>query len=422
MARLLRMPGISADAEEVVFLEWCTSPGSTVSAGEAIATVETEKANVDIEADGEAILWRTLIEPGASVAVGFPIAVLVGVDEEVGDESALLQALGLTSATDMTTTAQDVEQVEHVEQPVEPSPVAERAGLETAVSHERVFSSPIARKMARENGLRIETVTGTGPGSRIVRADIERALENRSTTAPQALSTTSLVPTEAGYVDIPHSGMRRAIARALAASKREVPHFYLDATCHVDSLLAMRREINEAGSVKVSINDFIVKAAAKALVEVPDMNVVWMEDCVRRFETVDIAVAIGSQSGLVTPVIRSAEKMTLSALSAQVKDFVDRAAHGRLKQPELEGGSFAVSNLGMHGVESFAAIINPPQAAILAVGAVVDSAVVVHGSLQVGKTMTVRLSVDHRPVDGVIAAKWLARFKDLLENPARMLV
>jgi len=287
----------------------------------------------------------------------------------------------------------------------------------------RIFASPLARKLAREHELAIETVTGSGPGGRIVRVDIEQALVNRSAaTDPAHLLHAADNPARGRSHDIPHTGMRRAIARALTASKQQVPHFYLDATCRVDELVSLRTRINDNGSVKLSINDFILKAVGKALIDVPEMNAVWTDECVRRFESADVSVAIGSDSGLVTPVVRGVESLSLTEISDQVRDFAARAGEGRLKQQELEGGSFSVSNLGMYGVESFSAILNPPQAGILAVGAVMQAPVVEDGEVTVGHVCKVTLSVDHRPVDGVIAATWLGRFQTLMENPALMLV
>ncbi|MEY2989847.1 MAG: hypothetical protein RLZZ163_763 [Actinomycetota bacterium] len=420
MARVLRMPGISADAEEVVFLEWCASPGNRVSVGDAIATVETEKANVDIESDQDAVLWRTLIAPGDSVAVGSPIAVLVGISEVIDDESQLLASLGLTAGTNR-----------HIEGAAQSSrqPTQSVSARESdrrhdrQVSNSRVFSSPIARKIARENGIAIEDIEGTGPGSRIIRADIERAIaQTPKSTEVTEISSIASHDAEAGFTDIPHSGLRRAIARSLTASKQSAPHFYLDATCRVDELLKLRRSINEHGSTKVSINDFVIKAVAKALIDVPDMNVIWMDDCIRRFDSADVAVAIGGNSGLVTPVLRSVDRSTLSEISDQMKDFTHRAKEGRLKQPELEGGSFSISNLGMFGVEGFSAILNPPQAGILAVGAVGEAPIARSGAVEVAHVMKVTLSADHRPVDGVAAARWLQRFKELIEHPALMLI
>jgi pyruvate dehydrogenase E2 component (dihydrolipoamide acetyltransferase) len=440
MPRLLRMPGISADAEEVVFLEWCSTVGSTVAAGAAIATVETEKANVDIEAEEEAVLWRTLIEPGDAVAVGAPIAVLAGVGEDVSDEGSVLDALGLATTSAADAAEHHVADHDNVEErdataeptatPAEataPSPAAD-IGVDTPQANGRLFASPLARKLARDNNIALDSVVGTGPGGRIVRRDIDLVRDGRAVHGASQPSASQ--PREglghqamraAEFVDIPHSGMRRAIARALTASKQNVPHFYLESTCRVESLLEMRETINNDSPVRISINDFVLKAVGKALMDVPEMNVVWTDDAVRRFSTADVSVAVGGDHGLVTPVLRSVESMSLSQVSGHVRDFVDRAGSGKLKQGELEGGSFSVSNLGMYGVERFAAIINPPQAGILAVGAVREEPVVTNGSLRIGSVLTVTLSADHRGVDGVVAATWLKRFTALMENPALLL-
>ncbi len=415
MAHLLRMPGVSADAEEVIFLEWSVSPGTTIADGDSIALVETEKANLDIISDQAAVLWRSLIDPGAVVKIGEPIAILIGLDEKISDEAALLKSLGLTgavSAAPATSTPPSAPLVTEVK-----STFATNNG-----NGERIFSSPIARKLAKENNIAVENIVGTGPNQRIVRADVERSiLSSPSNSEVKATQNGSAVTKTNTYTDIPHSGMRRAVARALSASKQQAPHFYLNTTCRVDALLALRKSINEDGSVKVSINDFIFKAVVKALVDVPEMNVIWMDDCVRRFDSVDVAVAIGSTRGLVTPVIRSAENLSLTQISNQIQDFAKRANEGNLKQTEIEGGSFCVSNLGMYGVESFSAILNPPQVGILAVGAAINEPVVVAGAVEIANTIKMTLSVDHRPVDGVMAAQWLQRFKTLIENPALIL-
>lgn len=415
MAHLLRMPGVSADAEEVIFLEWSVSPGTTIADGDSIALVETEKANLDIISDQAAVLWRSLIDPGAVVKIGEPIAILIGLDEKISDEAALLKSLGLTgavSAAPATSTPPSAPLVTEVK-----STFATNNG-----NGERIFSSPIARKLAKENNIAVENIVGTGPNQRIVRADVERSiLSSPSNSEVKATQNGSAVTKTNTYTDIPHSGMRRAVARALSASKQQAPHFYLNTTCRVDAMLALRKSINEDGSVKVSINDFIFKAVVKALVDVPEMNVIWMDDCVRRFDSVDVAVAIGSTRGLVTPVIRSAENLSLTQISNQIQDFAKRANEGNLKQTEIEGGSFCVSNLGMYGVESFSAILNPPQVGILAVGAAINEPVVVAGAVEIANTIKMTLSVDHRPVDGVMAAQWLQRFKTLIENPALIL-
>jgi pyruvate dehydrogenase E2 component (dihydrolipoamide acetyltransferase) len=225
----------------------------------------------------------------------------------------------------------------------------------------------------------------------------------------------------ATYTDVPHSRIRRATAARLTQSKQTAPHFYLRATVRADALVALRAEVNEGGGQKVSLNDLVVKAVAVAHRQVPDMNVIWTDDAVRRFSTVDVAVAVATDRGLLTPVVRDVGSLTVTALAAQVQELVERSRTGRLRQDDLEGGSMSVTNLGMYGTEEFAAIINPPHAAILAVGAVTEEPVVVDGALAVGTVMRLTLSVDHRPVDGVVAAQWMKALVDLLEHPVRIL-
>jgi pyruvate dehydrogenase E2 component (dihydrolipoamide acetyltransferase) len=419
MAKLLRMPGISADAEEVVFLEWLVKQGSQIVTGDAIATVETEKANVDIIADQDAVLWRSLIEPGASVNVGSPIAILVEVSEKITDESAVYKSLGIDGLASGGKEKTITKESKLAEPNIKSENLASSNQNSDELNGGRIFASPLARKLAKENNVSVANIIGTGPGQRIVRADVEKlissgSIKSQSNGAAKPASTS-------GYVDVPHTGMRRAVARTLSASKREAPHFYLNASCKVDALLELRKVLNEDRAVKLSINDFMVMAAIRALHDVPEMNVIWMEDCVRKFNQVDVSVAISSSRGLVTPVIRSGQELTLSQISKQIKDFAQRANNGELKQHEIEGGSFSITNLGMFGVESFTAIINPPQVGILAIGAVVSRPAVLQEKIVLENVLNVTLSVDHRPVDGVLAAKWLQHFKKLVENPALFL-
>lgn len=447
MAHLIRMPGISADSEEAVLLEWNVAAGAAIHFGDNLATVETEKANVDIEADGDGTLWRTLVEPGATVPVGGPIAVIVEEGENTDDESALLGALGLASLPSASAASVPAAEPAPAAQPAPaaaPTPApAPAASAETPArtpavapatsphsDGDRQFSSPLARKAAREAGIDLHAIVGTGPSGRIIRADVDRAIaESASAPAPAAApvasapSTPAATPAVGGdYEDVPHTKLRRAIAGALQASKQQAPHFYLTASARVDALLALREQLNAGREKRISINDFVVKAVAVALREFPDVRVTWGEDAVRRHATVDVAVAVSTERGLVTPVIRHADAMSVSGISAQVRDFVERAREGRLKQNELEGGTFTVTNLGMYGVDEFSAIINPPHAGILAVGAVVKRPVVGEGdALEVGHILTVTVSADHRPVDGVIVAQWLQRFIQLLEQPLDIL-
>lgn len=426
MASIVRMPGVSADSEEATLIEWSVKTGDQIRSGESLAVVETEKANVDIEADGDGILWRTLAEPGESVTVGNPIAVLLGSGEDASAGESLLASLGFGEAAPAAEQAAPSPAPQASEPtPVSaPAPAAADSGASPEVEWTRVFSSPLARRLAQQSGVAIESIAGTGPGGRIVRADVERAVE-----APGASQPVDVAPApvskpvqSGGYTDTPHSGLRRAVANALTSSKRDAPHFYLTTTCRVDALMALRAEIIAQSAQKVSINDLFIKAVGKALRAVPEMNVIWTPDAVRQFDAVDVSVAIASDKGLVTPVLRDVDTLSVTQISSQVRDFVDRANAGRLKQHELEGGAFTISNLGMFGVEQFGAIINPPQVAILAVGAAVTVPIVVDGEIVVGNTVTVTVSVDHRPVDGVIAARWLASLRGFVEHPLTMLV
>jgi pyruvate dehydrogenase E2 component (dihydrolipoamide acetyltransferase) len=422
VATVLRMPEVAAAATEAVLAEWLLAEGAAFSAGDALATVETEKALVDIEADADGVLLKHLVENGTLVGVASPIAVLVGGGEETADLPRLLASLGIDQDPTLVDEAAPAAPV--VEERA-PTPVSK-----PPTPNGRVFASPLARKLAKDAGLSVDALTGTGPRNRILRRDVERALSSRvepvveprveprvepAETAPPPVS-----PTEA-YVDIPHTRLRRAVAARLQQSKREAPHFYLRATIRADRLVALRAEINEGAPVRVSLNDLIVKAVAAAHLRVPEMNATWTDDAVRRPHAVDVAVAVATDRGLVTPVVRDVPNLTVTALAARVQDLAPRAREGRLRQEELEGGTISVTNLGMYAVEEFAAIINPPHAAILAVGVVRDEPVVEDGALVVGKTLKVTLSVDHRPVDGVVAARWLAAFVHLVEHPARVL-
>jgi pyruvate dehydrogenase E2 component (dihydrolipoamide acetyltransferase) len=441
------MPGVSADAMEAALLDWAVEPGAAVKRGDVVASVETEKAVVELEAEEDAILFKTLVSAGELVAIGGPIAVFVQPGEEAQGEDAILGALGLGPQSSGPLEGADEERSQDALVPgakeAEIEHTADAVVSGNGAASQRVFASPLARRLAAEAGLRLEDLEGSGPGGRIRRRDIEAALtmQGASANAPaleavspaasgdgtaparQAAPPAPTAVQGAGATDVPHSRFRKAVANALTASKQQVPHFYLKASCRVDSLLALRRQVNADSESKITINDFLIKAAGRAMTEVPDMNVVWTPDAVRRFDSVDIAVAVASERGLVTPVVRSVQSRSLSDISATVKDLAARAGAGTLKQQELEGGSLAISNLGMFGIEEFAAIINPPQAGILAVGAATSRPVQSDdGGVAFGQFVTVVLSADHRPVDGALAAQWLTRFRELVENPMRLLV
>jgi pyruvate dehydrogenase E2 component (dihydrolipoamide acetyltransferase) len=418
----MRMPEVAAGATEAVLSVWNVPVGTAFSAGDVLVTVETDKAIVDVEAEADGVVLRHLAEAGATVEVGSAIALLGGAGESVDDVDAVLAGLGLEvaepAAADAAVAAAPEEAAETG------TPVATTPETAAPTRHgDRVFASPLARRLARESGIDLAGVVGTGPDGRIRRRDVEGVAAQRpaapaGSAAPAAASAR---PAAAGYIDEPLSRMRTAIAARLTESQQTAPHFYLRGSARVDRLLALRAEVNGGGDVKVSVNDLVVKAVARAHQLVPAMNVIWTGEAIRHFSAVDVSVAVATDNGLVTPVVRGVDRLSLTELAAATQDVAARAKDKRLQQSELEGGAITVSNLGMLGTEEFAAIINPPQSAILAVGAAREEPVVVDGALAVGTVMRVTLSVDHRPVDGATAAEWMRAFVGLLEAPARIL-
>ena len=437
MAHVLRMPGVAANATEAVLSEWLVEESADFAAADALATVETEKAAVDVEADVAGRVLKTLVPPGAQVEVGDPIAVLGEPGEVVDDIDALLASLGVAPATDVTIPERrdvpsDPESAaplaEEVESPATPDP------RPAGTANGRVFASPLARKIANDAGLGIDEINGSGPRGRILRRDVDAAIADQGATASAANtaeptraaegvapSTTRSPGSVSTYKELPHSRIRLATARRLTESKQQTPHFYVRATVRAERLLALRAEINADAETRVSLNDLIVKSVAAAHARMPEMNVAWTAEALRQFDVVDVAIAVATERGLITPVVRDVGSLTVTALATSVRELADRARDGKLKQHELEGGSIAVSNLGMYGTEDFAAIINPPQSAILAVGAVREEPVVAEGAVVPGQVMSLTLSVDHRSVDGALAGRWLAVLVDLLEHPVKVL-
>ncbi|MFB6871795.1 dihydrolipoamide acetyltransferase family protein [Streptomyces sp. NPDC056323] len=433
MAELFRMPAVAADAATAVLSAWQVAEGEAFTKDDALVSIETDKAEVDVSAERDGVLLKALYEAGVEIEVGEPIAVLGAVGEQAGDLDALLAELGVGVAAPGE--ARQAVRRDVPEEPVARPEAAPASGGPD--SGGRIFSSPLARRLAREAGLGIETLTGTGPGGRVVRRDVEAAVAARRTqvtqppatpaplaaAAPMPQAAEPAAPAGTGdHEDLPHTRMRRAIARRLTESKQHTPHFYLRATCAVDELLALRQRINAVSPVKVSVNDLLIKAVATAHTQVPEMNAVWQPEAVRRFRSVDVSVAIATDTGLVTPVLRGIENLSVSAIATRTRAFAEQARSGALRPADLEGGSITVSNLGMYGVEEFAAIINPPQAAILAIGAARDEAVVRDGAVTAAKVLGVVLSVDHRPVDGAVAARWLAAFTEAVQHPVRLVV
>lgn len=438
MATVIRMPEVLAGAAEAVISQWMIQEGQEVAVGDTLAEIETEKANVDYQAEEQGRLARVLIKPGETVEVGAPIAVFAAAGDTDDDIEAALAAAGgadapAAAATEPAPTAEATPApAAETHAPSSPTPPPAPAEPTPAVQNGgRIYASPLVRKRARESGIDLSQVTGTGPGGRIVKKDLE-SFTPAAPAAPAAPASTPATPApapaysqaatgEAGYTDRPHTGMRRAIARRLTESKTTVPHFYVTADCRVEKLLEARTQMNEATGVKVSVNDWVMKAVAKALMEVPDANVIWTDEALRFFNRADIAVAVAVEGGLLTPVLRGVESMSLTQINHEVTRLATKAREGAISQAEIEGGSFSVSNLGMYGTDAFQAILNPPQSGILAVGAARDAVVVENGELVAGKVMTVNLSADHRAVDGALAAEWMKAFRHYIENPLALL-
>jgi pyruvate dehydrogenase E2 component (dihydrolipoamide acetyltransferase) len=418
MATLLRMPEVAANATHATLAAWTCKEGDAVAQGDCLAEIETDKAVVELAAESAGVVGRLFVEAGQEIAVGAPVGILLAVGETDADAGVLLAAAGMQDASHIRSAARDMATTPVAGEPdVRPAVPGPHAPPGPAPAG-RVFASPLARRLASEAGLPIAGLAGSGPNGRIVKRDVTLAA-SRAAADPEPTEGTGRY-TET-YTEQPHSGMRRTIARRLAESKSSIPHFYLSADCHVDRLLALRKEMNAGTSHRISVNDFVVRAVAMALREVPGANVSWTDTAMRHHADADVAVAVSTDAGLLTPIVRRADTKSLSAISVEIADLARRARAGELRPGEYQGGSFSVSNLGMYGVDEFTAIINPPQAAILAVGAAREQAVVDAGRLGVGSVMRVTLSVDHRAVDGALAAQWLAAFRRLVESPSAML-
>ncbi|CAM5779376.1 pyruvate dehydrogenase complex dihydrolipoamide acetyltransferase [Castellaniella caeni] len=436
MAVLLQMPEVAANMESATIVAWSKAEGDPVAVGDCLAEIETDKAVIEFNAESDGVLGKILVSAGQAAAVAAPIAVLLAPGETDADAAALMGQVRDAAAAQVAAPPSAQAAGAGV------SPAAGAAASVSAASladaqQGRVFASPLARRLAADAGLALQGLPGSGPHGRIVRRDVQAALQQpRVPVATAAVGAASVgaaaqvacaAPAagadEAGVTRFPHTAMRRTIARRLLESKTTVPHFYLRADCRMDELLALRQRINASVAQRISVNDLIVKAAAVALAELPQMNVSWTDDALLQYDAVDVSVAVATESGLITPIVRQADQKALSAISTDIADLAARAREGRLQPQEYQGGSFTVSNLGMHGVTEFAAIINPPQAAILAVGATEKRAIVdSEEQIFVASMMTVTLSVDHRAIDGALAARWLKVFKRLIEAPMSILI
>ena len=412
MATLICMPEVAANATQVTLQTWIKKEGEVVAVGDCLAEIETDKAIVEFNADRAGVMGPTLIQAGQEVEVGSPIGVLLDVGETSVNVSALLAKTGDNAS---------VPQLPNPSTSEPAAPPTLLSGSKVTPSH-RVFVSPLARRLAKQHGIDLNTLIGSGPNGRIVKRDIEAGSAVVVSSPVMAQPSTVSPSTLGDYTEVPHSGMRRTIARRLTESKSTIPHFYLSVDCRMDRLMSLRSEINTAMPRKISVNDFIVRAVAVALREVPQANVGWTENAMRQYTQADIAIAVSTDFGLITPIVRAADRKSLSMISQEIADLAERARASQLRPDEYQGGSFSVSNLGMFGVSEFSAIINPPQAAILAVGMTQQVPVVEDGAVKIASVMRCTLSVDHRAIDGALAAQWLAAFKRLLENPLSMLI
>ncbi len=424
------MPALSPTMTEGNLAKWLKKEGDTVKSGDVLAEIETDKATMEVEAVDEGRLGKILVPAGTQgVAVNTPIAILL---EEGEDDSALSKSAAPAPAAAPAAAA--------------PAPVAAAAAPATGA---RVFASPLARRIAEQAGVDLKSVKGTGPNGRIVKADVEAAKAAgpaKAAPAPAAAAAAPVAapapvaaapaPKAAGvdakdlsdklgmtYTAIPNSGMRKVIARRLGEAKQTVPHFYLTVDIELDALLKTRTELNSrSDAYKLSVNDFVIRAVALALKKVPAANAAWTDEAILQYDHADVSVAVATPTGLITPIIKKAEGKGLAQISSEMKDLAKRARDGKLKPEEFQGGTFSISNLGMFGVKEFAAIINPPQGCILAVGAGEQRPVVKNGALAVATVMSCTLSVDHRVVDGAVGAEFLAAFKKLVEDPLSMLL
>ena len=426
------MPALSPTMEEGTLAKWLVKEGDTVSSGDLLAEIETDKATMEFEAVDEGVVGKLLVDEGTEgVAVNTPIAVLLE-DGESADDIGSAPASKPAEASAPAAAPEPAASA-----PAAPAPAAAPA----SASGDRIFASPLAKRIAADKGLDLAQIKGSGPHGRIVKADVENATASPATLAAPKAAAAAPAPAAVAqgpsadavakmyadreYEEVPLDGMRKTIAARLTEAKQSIPHFYLRRDIQLDNLLKFRSQLNkelEGRGVKLSVNDFIIKACAVALQQVPTANAVWAGDRVFQLKPSDVAVAVAIEGGLFTPVLRDADMKSLSALSGEMKDLAGRARDRKLAPHEYQGGSFAISNLGMFGIDNFDAVINPPHAAILAVGAgkkqpVVDD----EGNLGVATVMSVTLSVDHRVIDGALGAELLTAIKDNLENPIGML-
>ncbi|MDX2143962.1 MAG: pyruvate dehydrogenase complex dihydrolipoamide acetyltransferase [Rhodospirillaceae bacterium] len=411
------MPALSPTMTEGKLAKWLKKEGDGVKSGDIIAEIETDKATMEFEAVDEGKIGKILIAEGTeNVAVNQPIAILL---EEGEDASAVAKASAPKAAATPTAAA--------VAPPAK-TPTALPQVSPTAKVADRIFASPLAKRMAAQAGIDLGAVKGSGPQGRVVRSDVESAMAGGTAKAAPRVplhAPSGPVPDFGQpFTAVPNSSMRKIIAKRLLEAKQSIPHFYLTVECNIDELLRLRAQLNGRANAdyKLSVNDFVIKAVAIALRKVPAANATWTDEAIRRYDNVDISVAVATPDGLITPIIRHADKKGLAVISNEMKDLAQRAKDKKLKPEEFQGGGFSISNLGMFGIKEFSAIINPPQSCILAVGKGEQRPIVKNGAIAIANMMNCTLSVDHRSVDGAVGAEFMQAFQSIVEDPLQILL
>lgn len=422
------MPALSPTMKEGNLARWVKKEGDKIKAGDVIAEIETDKATMEVEAVDEGVLGKILVAEGTeNVAVNSAIALLL----EEGEDEAVLKNYQPKAAATTRSLASNAEQNKNLAQENTTEKTAEitstasgtkniTAYNQAAAQSERIAASPLAKRIAAEKNLNLQKIIGSGPHGRIVKSDVLAASANGAN-----LNFGNVVnrnPEE--YRVSKNNNIRKIIAKRLLESKQNVPHFYLNAEIKIDKLLGLRADLNNAlaGSTKISVNDLIIKASALALSKVPEANSSWNEDGILLYNNIDISVAVASPNGLITPIVKNADQKSVMEISAEMKNLIHKAKENKLQPEEFQGGGFSISNLGMYGIDSFSAIINPPQSCILAVGAGVEKPIVEDGEIKIGTTMNLTLSCDHRSVDGAIGAEFLKALRQIIENPLLLII
>ena len=416
----IQMPALSPTMEEGTLAKWLVKEGDTVESGDVMAEIETDKATMEFEAVDEGVIGKIIVPEGST---GIKVNEIIAILLEDGEDSSDNETNDAENKQDVVDIIKNDEKIPVVK--------SEKTGLSS--SKERIFATPLARRIAKSTNVDLANIKGSGPYGRIVKADVQSNNVNASEKTPIAQITSSVTSEtiktmykDREFAEIPLDGMRKVIANRLTEAKQTIPHFYLRKSVNLDKLLIVRSEMNTGlidQGIKISVNDFIIKASSLALQDIPQANVVWAQDRILQMTSSDVAVAVSVEGGLYTPVIFDSEKKTLSSLSLEIKDLASRARDKKLLPNEYQGGSFAISNLGMMGIENFDAVINPPHGSILAVGAGTKKPIVkADGTISVATIMSLTLSVDHRAIDGALGAEFLAQITNYLENPLTMLV